>query len=77
MTVEEEYYYDKATYTTDKSALNFRESSGATVTIAITAGPPVGFSATSFHTGTPETCAIYVTTAPVAPATSEGVPKCT
>lgn len=78
-TIEEAYYYDNATYTSDQAAaaLNYTGSTGVTVTIAITAGPPVGFSATSFHTGTPETCAIYVTTAPVAPATSEGVPKCT
>ncbi len=78
-TIEEAYFYDNATYTSDQAAaaLNFNPSTGVTVTIAITAGPPVGFSATSFHTGTPETCAIYVTTAPVAPATSEGVPKCT
>ncbi len=79
VTIEEAYFYDNTTYTTDKSAagLNFSESSGVTVTIVVTAGPPVGFSATTVHTGTAETCAIYYTTAPVAPATSEGVPKCT
>ncbi len=79
VTAEEAYFADNTTYTTDQSAaaLNYDESAGVTVTIAVTAGPPVGFSATSFHTGTPETCAIYVTTAPVAPATIEGVPKCT
>ena len=76
-TIEEAYFYDNATYTSDQAALNYTESTGVTATIAITAGPPVGFSATAFHTGTPETCAIYVTTAAVAPATSEGVPKCT
>ncbi len=79
VTIEESYFYDNATYTTDQSAagLNFFESSGITVTITVTAGPPVGFSATTVHTGTAKTCAIYYTTAPVAPATSEGVPKCT
>ncbi len=79
VTIEESYFFDNTTYTTDKSAagLNFSESSGITVAIVVTAGPPVGFSAISLHTATASTCAIYVTTAPVAPATNEGEPKCT
>jgi len=79
VTMEEAYFFDNTTYTTDKSAvgLNFSESSGVTVTIVVTAGPPVGFSATSLHTATVSTCAIYVNTAAVAPATDEGQPKCT
>ncbi len=79
VTIEEAYFFDNTTYTTDKSAagLNYFESSGVTVTITVTAGPPVGFSATSVHTATASTCAIFVTTAPVAPATDDGVPKCT
>ncbi len=79
VTIEEEYFYDNTTYTTDKTAagLNYNESSGVTVTITVTAGPPVGFSAISVHTSTASTCAIYITTAPVAPATNDGVPKCT
>ena len=78
-TIEEAYFYDNATYTSDQAAaaLNFNPSTGVTVTIAITAGPPIGFSAKSFHTGTTETCAIYINGAAVAPAISEGVPKCT
>ena len=78
VTIEEAYFYDNTTYTTDKSAagLNFGESSGVTVTIVVTAGPPVGFSAISLHTATASTCAIYVNTAAVAPATDEGQPKC-
>ncbi len=76
-TIEEAYYYDNATYTSDQAALNYTESTGVTATIAITAGPPVGFSATSLHTGTASTCAIYVNTGPVAPAVDEGQPKCT
>ncbi len=79
VTIEEAYFYDNTTYTSDKSAagLNFSESSGVTVTIAITAGPPVGFSATSVHTATVSTCAIFVSAAAVAPAVNEGEPKCT
>ena len=78
VTIEEAYFYDTTTYTTDKSAagLNFSESSGVTVTIVVTAGPPVGFSATSLHTATASTCAVYIATAAVAPATNEGVPGC-
>ena len=79
VTAEEAYFADNTTYTTDQSvtALNYSESSGVTVTIAVTAGPPVGYSATSVHTGTAETCAIYINTAAVAPAINEGEPKCT
>ncbi len=79
VTAQETYFADNTTYTTDKSAagLNFNESAGVTVTIAVTAGPPVGYSATSAHVGTVETCAIYLSVAPVAPATNEGEPKCT
>ncbi len=79
VTIEEAYFYDNTTYTTDKSAagLNFSESSGVTVTIAVTAGPPVGFSATSVHTANVSTCAIFINVAAVAPAVNEGEPKCT
>ncbi len=79
VTIEEAYFYDNTTYTTDKSAaaLNYNESTGVTVTIAVTAGPPVGFSATSVHTATVSTCAIFINVAAVAPAVNEGEPKCT
>ncbi len=79
VTIEEAYFYDNTTYTSDKSAagLNLSESSGVTVTIAVTAGPPVGFSATSVHTATVSTCAIFINVAAVAPAVNEGEPKCT
>ncbi len=79
VTAEEAYFADNTTYTTDQSAtaLNYDESAGVTVTIAVTAGPPVGYSATSLHTGTAETCAIYINVAAVAPAINEGEPKCT
>ena len=79
ITAQEEYFADNTTYTTDKSAaaLNFTESAGVTVTIAVTAGPPIGYSGTSVHTATAETCAIFINTAAVAPAINEGEPKCT
>ena len=74
---EEAYFVENATYTSDETALGFVESVGVTVTVTVVAGPPVGFSATTVHDGTPETCAIFVNTAPVAPATVVGQPKCT
>jgi hypothetical protein len=47
-----------------------------TVTAAATGG--TGWSATSTHSGTTKTCAIFVGIAgPVTPATVEGEPKCT
>ena len=77
LTAQETYYVANATYTTDHNDLNFTESTGVTVTIVVTAGPPVGYSATSVHTATAATCAIFMSAAAVAPATIEGVPNCT
>ena len=77
ITAEEAYFADNTTYSTVQADINYNSSAGVTVVIAVTAGPPVGFSATSAHTGTTETCAIYIQTAAVAPATNEGEPRCT
>ncbi len=77
VTAEEAYFADNTTYSTVQADINYNSSAGVTVVIAVTAGPPVGFSATSAHSGTTETCAIYIQTAAVSPATNEGEPKCT
>jgi prepilin-type N-terminal cleavage/methylation domain-containing protein len=79
ITAQEKYFSDNTTYTTDKgtAALNFTESAGVTITITLTAGPPVGYSGTSVHQGTTETCAIFMNVPPVAPAKNEGEPDCT
>lgn len=79
ITAQEKYFSDNTTYTTDKSAaaLNFTESAGVTITITLTAGPPVGYSGTSVHSGTPETCTIFMNVPPVPPAKNEGEPECT
>ncbi len=59
-------------------ALNgYVPSSGVTVTATYNAGPPAGWSAVASHNVTTKTCAIFVNTAPVAPATVDGEPKCT
>ena len=78
ITAEEAYFADNTTYSAVQTAINYNSSAGVTVAIAVVAGPPVGFSATAAHTGTAETCAIFINiTGPVGPATNEGEPKCT
>ncbi len=59
VTAEEAFFADNTTYTTDKALLNYTESSGVTVTVTVGAGPPVGYSALTAHTGTAETCAMW------------------
>lgn len=73
---QEGYFGEWNTFTTNKTGLNFRESSGVTATINVVAGPPIGWSATTSHVSTASSCAIFVSTPPVAPATIEGAPKC-
>jgi len=53
----------------------FVPSAGVTITFVATAG--TGWSATTTHTATARTCAIYIGVGAVAPATVEGEPKCT
>ena len=78
-TTQEMYFADNMTYTTDKSAagLDLNESTGSTVSIVVTVGPPMGYNATATHTATAETCAIFIAGPPVAPAVIEGEVKCT
>ncbi|MBA3258887.1 MAG: prepilin-type N-terminal cleavage/methylation domain-containing protein [Gemmatimonadales bacterium] len=54
---------------------NFVPSSGVEITFAATAG--TGWSATTTHTATSKTCAIFINVAAVAPALVDGEPKCT
>jgi type IV pilus assembly protein PilA len=54
---------------------SFVPSAGVTITFVATAG--TGWSATTTHSATARTCAIYIGVAAVAPATVEGEPKCT
>jgi prepilin-type N-terminal cleavage/methylation domain-containing protein len=82
-TTQEAYFADNMAYvsgsasntTGGTSSLNgFVPSAGVTVSAAATGG--TGWSATSGHTGTTKTCAIFVGVAAVSPATVEGEPKC-
>ena len=77
VTAEEAYFADNTAYTVTAAAMNYSESAGVTVVIALVAGPPAAYSATAAHSGTAETCAIYLGGAAVPPATQEGEPKCT
>ena len=52
----------------------FRVSPG--VELVVTVAGPNGWSAVATHTATSRTCAIFIGTAAVAPATSEGAPGC-
>ncbi len=78
-TSQEAYFYDNATYydgAIPSPALTYTVSTGVSITVqSVTPG---GWAAVSTHTGTVETCAIFLGLAPVtAPAVTEGVVKCT
>ena len=82
-TTQEAYFADFQVYVsgtarnvggTTASVNGFVPSAGVTVTAAATGG--TGWSATSGHSGTTKTCAIFVAVGAVAPATVEGEPKC-
>ena len=73
VTAEEAYFADNTTYTTDKTKLNYKESSGVTVTVGTVAG--TGWNATSSHNATTKTCSIWLGSASLA-AGNEGAPNC-
>ncbi len=80
ITAQEAYFADATAYTTDVTAatgINYTESSGVAVAIVLTVGPPDGYNGIATHTGTAETCAIFINVAAVAPAINEGELKCT
>jgi prepilin-type N-terminal cleavage/methylation domain-containing protein len=80
VTAEEAYFADNTTYTADKTqatGMNYTESAGVTVAIVVNVGPPVSYNGIATHTGTAETCAIYINEPPAAPAINEGEPRCT
>ena len=82
-TVQEGYFSDFQVYTngsakndaTGTSSLaGFVPSAGVTVTALNTGG--TGWSATTAHSATTRTCAIFIGVTAVAPATVEAEPKC-
>ena len=74
--LEDVYYNDAYTYTTDPTALGFTTSHGVVVTIAEATN--TGWAATAFHSGIlTESCGIYHgSAAQVAPATVVSVVQC-
>lgn len=75
LTAEEAYFQDAQAYTNTLPATLFDVSAGVT-------GPTIAVAVNSIqasvgHTSTTKTCAIYIGTTPLAPATKEGEPKCT
>ena len=75
VSVEEAYFSDYVTYTTQTSSLNYIASPGNTITVTAASGS--GWSATSSSTTTSKTCGIFVGTAPPpAGVPVEGSPTC-
>jgi prepilin-type N-terminal cleavage/methylation domain-containing protein len=74
-TIEEAYLYDNHAYTTSFPASIFTVSAGVQGLAIMLDG--TGWQATVGHAMTPKTCAIFVNATPLAPATDDGVAKCT
>ena len=76
-TAEEAFFYDSAFYTSSLAQLNnFNPSTG--VTLTVNEATPMGWSASTVHSQTPRTCALFSgAAAAVAPATVEGRITCT
>ncbi len=77
VTAEEAYFADNTTYTSSGPAMSYVTSAGVVVAITVDATIPVGFSAIATHSGTAESCAIFIQAPVQGPATQEGEPKCT
>jgi prepilin-type N-terminal cleavage/methylation domain-containing protein len=74
LTVQEGWMADSGSYATSFPTTIWRTSTGVTgPTITLTAN---GWTASVGHMSTAKTCAIFVGTTPLAPATKEGVPTC-
>ena len=75
VTAEESYFADTDLYGSVANLINYYNSS-AGVTVVATATKGISFNATATHSGTTQTCAIYINEAFKAPAASEGAPGC-
>jgi prepilin-type N-terminal cleavage/methylation domain-containing protein len=75
LTQQEGWMADSGSYATSFPTTIWSPSTGVTgPTITLTA---TGWTALVGHTSTTKTCAIFVGTTSLAPATKEGVPTCT
>jgi prepilin-type N-terminal cleavage/methylation domain-containing protein len=74
LTVQEGWMADSGSYATNFPTTIWRPTTGVTgPTITLTAN---GWTASVGHVSTTKTCAIFVGTTSLAPATKEGVPTC-
>ncbi len=75
VTAEESYFADNNLYG-DLTALALYYTPSAGVAVVATATAGISFNATATHSGTVQTCAIYINEAAALPATQEGAPGC-
>jgi prepilin-type N-terminal cleavage/methylation domain-containing protein len=73
---QENYLHDHGTYSPNGTLLQSLFVPTAGNTLNIVQATPAGWSATITSVNTPTVCALYVGTAPLAPATIEGVVGC-
>lgn len=73
VTLEESYFAQNTKYTTDLGS-SYRVSAGNTPPVITLTGD--GWTATTSSPTTGETCAVFVGSTPVPPATKEGAPAC-
>src|SRR5262245_60631701 len=75
ITAQEAYFSDNTAYTTALPATMYATSTGVTgATITISGSDVTAWAA---HPQTTRTCAIYIGTTALAPASNEGEPNCT
>jgi prepilin-type N-terminal cleavage/methylation domain-containing protein len=73
VTVEEGYFSDSVKYTSNLGAAYFVTTGVVGPTIVVT---PDGWTGWVSHGSTTKTCAVYVGSTALAPATREGEPRC-
>lgn len=75
VTAQESYFADTDLYgSVANLATYYTPSAGVTIVATPTKG--ISHKATATHSGTVQTCAIYINEKSAAPATSEGAPGC-
>lgn len=76
ITAEEGYFHDYQAFTASLPVSIYTVSAGVTGP-TITVSGPSDYAGWLGHTSTTKTCAIFIGTTSLAPATKEGEPKCT
>lgn len=73
VTVQENYFSEHSNYTTSLGSLYVVSPGNNLPTITLTAD---GWTASITSPNTPQVCAVFIGSTPVAPATTEGAPAC-